>query len=100
MVLAMPGFDFARNARCEDAVTVMPMAPPTSYRLKQLQPYIMRQDEHQHADQDVAWITAQSKAHWDRSSTSYAEILIRRGLTEPNCRQVIDAVIKHCNPGV
>ena len=63
----------------------------------------MHQHEHQHSDQDppdVAFITAQSKAHWDRSSTSYAEILIRRGLTEPNFRQVIDAVVKHCKPGV
>ncbi|DBA73492.1 TPA: hypothetical protein ACH3X1_011519 [Trebouxia sp. C0004] len=67
----------------------------------------MHQNQHQHQHQhqnpdhhppDVAWITAQSKAHWDRSSTSYAEVLIRRGLTEPNFRQVIDAVVKYCKP--
>ena len=62
----------------------------------------MHRLQHQHPDEhppDVAWLTAQSKAHWDRSSTSYAEILIRRGLTEPNFRQVIDVVVKHCKPG-
>lgn len=56
---------------------------------------------HQHKD-EAAQVTAEQKAKWNNSSRSYADVLIGKGVSEPNSRQVIDAVLRHLstNSGV
>lgn len=49
---------------------------------------------HQHKD-EAAQVTAEQKAKWNNSSRSYADVLIGKGVSEPNSRQVIDAVLRH-----
>ena len=63
----------------------------------------MQQHQHQQQQEDqlsAVQFTADSKAHWDRGSQSYAELWVRTSRSEPNCRQVIDAVASHCKTGV
>ncbi len=50
-----------------------------------------------HRDDDAAQITAEQKAKWDNSSQSYADVLISKGVSEPNSRQVLEAVLKQLN---
>ena len=37
-------------------------------------------------------LTAEQQARWDSSAGSYAKNLIGRGLSEPNSRQMVEAV--------
>ena len=42
--------------------------------------------------QDVARVTNEQRSKWDDSARSYSDVLIRKGVPEPNTREVTAAV--------
>lgn len=45
--------------------------------------------------QDAERVTVDQKSKWDNSSRSYNDVAIRKGVMQPNARQVIAVVLKH-----